>query len=93
MSEDQIKLKAQVQPNAKRNEILGFEDGILKVKVCAQPVKGKANKELIDFLSKILGIRKSDITIEKGETGRKKTILLERITQSQIEERLNNLES
>ena len=92
MSEDQIKLKVQVQPNAKRNEILGFKDGVLKVKICAPPVEGKANKALIDFLSRFLGIRKSDIIIDKGETGRIKTILIEKITQSQMEERLNNLE-
>ena len=92
MSEDQIKLKVQVHPNAKRNEILGFKDGVLKVKICAPPVEGKANRALIDFLSRFLGIRKSDIIIEKGETGRRKTMLIERITRLQMEERLNNLE-
>ncbi|MFO8101999.1 MAG: DUF167 domain-containing protein [Dehalococcoidia bacterium] len=88
MSPEPVKLKVQVQPNSRCNEILGFKDGILKVKISSPPVEGKANRALVDFLSKSLGIRKSDISIEKGETGRRKTLLLERITHSQIEERL-----
>jgi len=91
MPEKQVKLQVQVQPNSKRNEILGFDGRILKVKISAPPVDGKANKALIEFLSKFFGIRKSAITIEKGETGKKKTILLEGMTQSQIQERLKNL--
>ena len=46
-----IRLAIKVTPNAGRNEITGFKDGVLQVRIAAPPDKGKANKELIDFLS------------------------------------------
>ncbi len=89
MSQDQARFHVQVQPNAKKDEIVHLEGNSLKVKISAQPVKGKANKSLIEFLSKVFKIRKSAINIEKGLTSKKKTILIEGITQAQILERLN----
>ncbi len=77
-----------MQPNARRNEVLGLEDGVLRVKIAAAPVKGKANKELIDFLSQLLGISKSSIMIEKGLASRKKVIAIQSLDQLQILERL-----
>ncbi len=61
---------------------------MLRVKVAAPPVRGKANKELIDFLSQLLGISKSSIAIEKGLTSRKKVIAVKGLSQTQILERL-----
>ncbi len=78
----------QVQPNARRNEVVGFEEGVLRVKIAAPPVKGKANKELIDFLSKLLGVSKSSITIEKGLTSRRKVIAIEGLSQAEVLRRL-----
>ena len=78
----------QIQPNARRNEVLGFEEGILRVKIAAPPVKGKANKELVDFLSGLLGVSKGSITIEKGLTSRRKLVVIEGLSQAQILERL-----
>ena len=77
-----------VQPNASRNEVVGFEDGVLRVKIAAPPVKGKANRELIAFLSKLLGISKSSITIEKGLTSRRKVINIEGLSQAEAIKRL-----
>ena len=78
----------RVQPNAGRNEVVGFEEGVLRVKIAAAPVKGKANKELIDFLSKLLGVSKSSITIEKGHISRKKVIAIEGLSQDEVTKRL-----
>jgi uncharacterized protein (TIGR00251 family) len=68
------RLEVKVTPNAGRNAISGLKDGVLQVKIAAPPDKGKANKELIDFLSERLGVRKSAVTIIRGETGRNKII-------------------
>lgn len=89
MSQDQTRVTVQVQPNAKQNEVLAFEDGILHIKVAAPPVKGKANKELIAFLSQLFDISKSQVRIEKGETSRRKVIAIEGLSQTQILERLH----
>jgi uncharacterized protein len=55
MSENAVKISIKVLPNARKNEIGGFSNDILRVKIAAPPDKGKANKELIDFFSDKLG--------------------------------------
>jgi uncharacterized protein (TIGR00251 family) len=59
------------------------------VKIAAPPEKGKANRELIDFLSSRLGIKKSSITIIKGETGRSKFIAIEEFPPDEALKRLS----
>jgi uncharacterized protein len=79
-----IRLPVKVTPNAGRNDIVGFKEGVLQVKIGAPPDKGKANKELVDFLSEQLGIKKSSILIVKGQTSRNKIISIEGLSQEQI---------
>jgi uncharacterized protein (TIGR00251 family) len=70
------RLSLKVQPNTGRNQVVGFINDVWKVKIAAPPDKGKANKELIEFLSDILGLRKDNITILKGETSHNKIIAI-----------------
>jgi hypothetical protein len=48
----------------------------IKIRVAAPPVGGAANAELIAFVSKTLGVPKSDVSIVSGTTGRRKTIVV-----------------
>ena len=84
------RLAVKVTPNAGRNEITGWRDGALQVKIAAPPEKGKANKELIDFLSQALGVKKSAVTIITGLTGRNKTIAVEGLSREEIENKLKS---
>ena len=73
-----MKLRIRATPNAKRSEVLGWEDDpqagrILRVRIAAAPVDGKANTELRDFLAKTLGLPKSKVLLEKGGSSRFKT--------------------
>jgi uncharacterized protein (TIGR00251 family) len=88
LSERQESITIQVKPNARRNEVLGIKDGILHLKIAAPPVKGKANRELIEFLSQLLGVSKGSINIERGITGRRKVIAIIGLDRDRILERL-----
>jgi len=88
MADKKTTLTLQVQPNAKRNEVLGFAEGILRLKIAAPPVEGKANKELISFLSKTLGRNKSSITIDRGHTSKVKIVTILGLDRDQIYERI-----
>lgn len=46
----------------------GTLDGMLKVKVASPPEKGKANKCLIEFLAKQIGVKKKSVSIISGKT-------------------------
>jgi uncharacterized protein len=78
------RLAVKVTPNAGRNEIAGLKDGVLQVRIAAPPEKGKANKELTDFLAEKLGVKKSAISIIKGQTSRYKTILVAGINNQEL---------
>jgi len=88
VKEEQATIVVQVQPNASQNKVTRFEDGVLHLRIAAPPIKGKANRELIKFLSAILGVSKSSITIEKGLTSRRKVVKIEGVTQEEVRERL-----
>ncbi len=70
----QLILKIKISPNASKNEILKSDTDV-KIKLTAQPIENKANKALIEFLSKSFKIPKTNIQIIKGETAKEKTLL------------------
>ena len=82
------KISVKVQPNAGRNEIVGQVEGIWKIKIGAPPDKGKANKELLDFLSQILNIRKDSLSLVKGQASHNKVIEVEGLAAGDIFTRL-----
>ena len=88
MSNSQAKISVRVQPNADKNEFMDFTGDVLRVKVAAPPVKGKANKELLAFLSQVLGVGKGSLTIVKGHTSRSKVIAIDGLSQEDIIKRL-----
>lgn len=69
-----VVLELLVQPRASRTRAVGEHDGRLKLQLAAPPVDGEANEALIEFLARALGVRKADVTIQRGETGRRKTV-------------------
>lgn len=72
---DGILLKLKISPNSSKNEFIKSENE-LKLKITAPPVDGKANKFVIDFLSKKFKIPKSSFDIIRGETSKEKTIFI-----------------
>ena len=70
-----IIIKVKIVPNSSKNDII-FEEDFLKIKITAQPIENKANKSLVEYLSKSFKIPKTSIIIIKGETSKEKTLLL-----------------
>ena len=60
------------------------------MKITAQPIDGKANKALIEYLSKLLKIPKSLFEIVKGETSKDKNVLIRTRNEEDIE-KIKNL--
>jgi uncharacterized protein (TIGR00251 family) len=80
-----------VQPGAPRNEVVGFSGGVLRVRIAAPPLRDKANRELIVFLSQLLGINQAAITILHGRTSRNKTLAINGLSQEQVIRRLSSV--
>lgn len=69
-----ITLHLQIKAGSKKNELLTSANGTTLVKIKAPATEGKANKELIAFLSETFKIPKSKIEITKGEKSPFKTV-------------------
>lgn len=64
-------------PNSRANDIKQIAENVLKVKVAAPPIDGRANKELIKILAKHFKVHKKDILILHGATSKEKIIGVE----------------
>ena len=73
--ENGLIIKIKIVPNSSKNDII-LETGFIKVKITAQPIENKANKALIEYLSKQFKIPKTNIEIIKGDTSKEKTLML-----------------
>lgn len=73
---DGIRFNIKVIPNASKCEIAGTVDGNLKIKLNVPPIEGKANKKCIEFISDILRIPKTKISIVSGEKSKSKTLII-----------------
>lgn len=69
-------LRLKVLPNSSKNLIVGSIGDRLKIKITAPANDGKANKELVLFLSKEFKVAKSHIEIIAGHLSACKTIRL-----------------
>ena len=71
---DGLLIRIKIVPNSSKNDLI-IEDEFIKVKVTAQPIENKANKALVEFLSKRFKVPKTSIEIVKGDTSKEKTLL------------------
>lgn len=77
-----MKIALKVTPGAKRDELLGWEENypgvgrVLRLKVAAPPIEGRANKAIEAFLAKTLRVPKSSVQIVQGSAGHIKRVEL-----------------
>lgn len=76
-----ITFNVKVLPSSSNTEILGTNEGVLKIKLIAPPDKGKANKELVQLFSDIFKVKKKAVIIIKGDKSRNKSIMIVGITK------------
>lgn len=82
------KIVLYCQPGAKQTQCVGLHDGKPKIQLKAPPVDGAANKALVAFLSEVLGVPKSAITIELGASGRTKRVDVAGLSDEELSRRL-----
>lgn len=86
-----IVLPVRAHAGARRNEVRGQQEGHLKVSVTQAPERGKANKAIIELLSKSLGLRKSQIELLSGETAPQKRFLIRGLDADELTRRVGPL--
>ena len=83
-----VQILVKVVLKASTDDVVGWEQDSLKIRLKALPEKGKANASLIKLLSKKLKVASSRIHIVKGKTSRSKVIQIEGETLLSIQKKL-----
>lgn len=71
-----VVIQVQVLPRSSRTGVVALQGDALKIKLTSPPVDGAANKTCRDYLAKLFGVGKGQVSIISGETSRKKRILI-----------------
>jgi len=74
---DTLKLRAYVQSQASRDEIVGRHGNYMKVRITASPIEGKANAHLLKYLARIFGVGRHQIGITAGRKARHKQLRIQ----------------
>ena len=70
-------LRVKVKPNARASSLERLDDGTWLAHLKAAPVDGKANAELTALIARAFTLRRSQVSIRSGMTGRMKLVQLD----------------
>jgi uncharacterized protein (TIGR00251 family) len=82
-------IAVKVVPRAAQDEIVGWLDGVLKVRVMAPPQDGRANRALEVLLATQLRLKKSAVTVAAGLASARKRVAIEGLTRDEIIRRID----
>ncbi len=86
-----VVLAIMVQPRASNNRLCGVQGDELKVRLTSPPVDGAANKLCGQFLAKLLGCSKSQVSLLSGHKSRHKRLLVTGVAYQQVVQVLEGL--
>ena len=79
----EARIRIRLTPRAARDEIAGWQNDVLRVRVTAPPVKGAANAALERLLAKALNVPKSAVGVVSGAKAREKIVGIGGLSQDE----------
>jgi len=86
--DNELLLKVRAVPGSRKDRILGVHGDALRISVRAPPQRGKANAALLEVMAGWLGLRRSEVSIHRGESSRDKWIRIESLSRDELVQRL-----
>jgi len=71
-----IVITLNVAPNARNSSVKGISEEEVSLSICQPPVDGKANEEVVEYISGLLGVKKRQVTLDKGSKSRNKVVVV-----------------
>ncbi len=81
-------LELKVIPGAPHDEVSGWLGPVLKVKIHAPALEGRANDALLGFLARQLRVPRRAVTLLRGEKSRRKAVRIEGLDAPSVQQRL-----
>lgn len=75
-TDDGVVINIKLVPNSSVSKVVDYTQEYVRIKISSPPIENRANKELIAFCSKLLGVNKSKIEILSGEKSKLKRVLV-----------------
>ena len=85
-----MRINVRVQPRASKDEVVGFTNGVLRVRLRAPPVEGAANEALIKFLADEFGVSRRHVRIVSGIGSRNKVIEVDDLARPALDRILSS---
>ena len=85
-----VVLPVRAVAGARQSKIAGEQDGALKVCVTQVAEKGKANKAIVNVMSKALKLKKSQLELISGQTSPQKKFLVIDVALDDLAKRIES---
>ncbi|CAA3027712.1 UPF0235 protein At5g63440 [Olea europaea var. sylvestris] len=83
-----VQVAIEVEDRSQRSAITRVNADDVRVTVAAPAARGEANNELLEFMGKVLGLKLSQMTLQRGWNNKSKLLVVEDLTARQIYEKL-----
>jgi uncharacterized protein (TIGR00251 family) len=81
---DGVLVAVRAQPNARKTGLLGVQAGAIKLAVTAPPEDGRANAAIVELMRELLGLKRSQVELSSGATGRNKKLLIRGLPKAEL---------
>ncbi|CAN6854645.1 unnamed protein product [Brassica oleracea var. botrytis] len=82
-----VQVAIEVEDRAQRSVITINADDVL-VTTAAPAARGEANTELLEFMGRVLGLRLSQMTLQRGWNSKSKLLVVEDLSAREVYEKL-----
>ena len=79
-----VLVSVRAQPGARKAGVLGEQAGALRLAVTAPPEDGRANAAMVELLRDLLGLKRSQVELHSGATGRNKKFLVRGVGREEL---------
>jgi len=81
-------LAVPVHPRARRDEVVGWEGSVLRLRVTAAPQDGEANRAVAGLLADAVGVAPSRVALVRGAAARDKLFRIERLSLAEVQAKI-----
>ncbi|EYU23135.1 hypothetical protein MIMGU_mgv1a013044mg [Erythranthe guttata] len=83
-----VQVAIEVEDRSQRSAITRVNADDVRVTIAAPAARGEANNELLEFMGKVLGLKLSQMTLQRGWNNKSKLLVVEDLNARQVYEKL-----
>jgi len=83
-----VRLRVRVEPRASRDEVVGWREDTLRLRVSAPPLEGRANAAVVGLIARAAGVARSAVSVVAGERSRDKLVRVAGVSAAALRARL-----